>query len=360
LEHFWIAFTHIYGVGAVRIRHLHDYFGSLETAWFADATDLLAAGLPAAAVEDVQKQRRTLHPDQYLDELQKVGAWVVTPIHEDYPELLKEVPNAPAVLYIKGTLMPQDNLSVAVVGTRKASNYGLEMTRRLTEGLAQQGVTIISGLARGIDAIAHQEALKNGSRTIAVLGNGIDKVYPSEHRRLAADIAEHGAVITEFPPGTDPLAGNFPARNRIISGMSLGVLVIEAPEKSGALTTATFAGEQGRDVFAVPGNVTSPNSTGTNKLIQDGVKLVMDATDILNELNMTYQAVETRQVVREVSPDTPLEQQIIDLLVVEPLHVDDISRQCGLSIQDVNVVLTLMELKGLVFQSSPMTYNINS
>jgi DNA processing protein len=200
--------------------------------------------------------------------------------------------------------------------------------------------------------------LKSGGRTLAVLGNGIDVVYPPEHRDLARQIAESGALISEFLPGTRPERGNFPIRNRVISGMTLGTVVVEAPESSGSLQTANLAAEQGREVFAIPGNANSPNARGTNRLIQDGAKLVLSAEDILRELNIQHRNVETRQQVKKVAPSSPLEEQIVQLLARNPLHVDELSRICALSVQEVNTMLVLMELKGLVYQTAPMTYHI--
>ncbi len=360
MRQFWVAFTHVHGVGPARLRHLFSYFGNLKEAWWAEVDDLAAAGLSPSSIDHLLQLRQKLQPEKLLENVHRLGAEVVTLEDENYPRLLRETEGSPAVLYIKGTLLAQDQRAVAVVGTRKASNYGTEMTRRLVSALAQAGVTIVSGLAYGIDVIAHQEALNVGGRTIAVLGCGIDILYPSNHRHLAEKIIENGALLTEFPPGTEPLAGNFPIRNRIISGITLGTLVVEAPEKSGALQTANLAGEQGRDVFAVPGNVTSPNSIGTNQLIQDGAKLVMTADDILKELNLLERSAETRQTVKQLAPENALEAQILRLLQTEALHVDEISRDCQLSIQEINAVLALMELKGLVFQTAPMTYNISS
>lgn len=359
MQQYWVAFTHVHGVGPARLRHLLTYFGDLETAWHADPHDLSEAGLSSDSAQHLFRLRKQIQPDNLLEQVHRLGAWVTTLADDTYPQLLKETEGCPAVLYVKGTWTSQDQLAVAVVGTRKASNYGAEMTRRLVAGMVQAGVTIVSGLAHGIDIAAHQETLKSGGRTIAVLGCGIDVAYPSEHRQEMAKIVEHGAILTEFPPGTQPMPTHFPTRNRIISGLSLGVLVVEAPEKSGALQTASFAGEQGRDVFAVPGNVTSPNSVGTNLLIQDGAKLVMKADDILKELNLLQRSAETRQVVKRLSPETPLEARILDLLSTQTMHVDELSRECQLSIQEINALLALMELKGMVFQTAPMTYNIN-
>jgi DNA processing protein len=224
----------------------------------------------------------------------------------------------------------------------------------LAAGLARHGVTVVSGLARGIDGAAHQGALAGGGRTIAVLGSGIDIIYPAEHRRLAEEIIGHGALVSDYPVGTPPEAANFPPRNRIISGLSRGVVVVEGAEDSGALITADDAMEQGREVFAVPGNILARQSGGTNKLIQQGAKLVTSVEDILEDLNMV-QATQQMEVQAAV-PDNPLEARILTLLSGEPLHIDEISRQVGLPISQVSATLALMELKGMVHQVGSMTY----
>jgi len=253
-------------------------------------------------------------------------------------------------------LMEEDAWAVAVVGTRRSSPYGREVTRRLSAALARSGITIVSGLARGIDGEAHRAALEAGGRTIAVLGCGVDQVYPPEHRKLAAQIIAQGAVVSDYPLGTRPEGGNFPPRNRIISGLSLGVLITEAPVRSGALITANYAAEQGRDVFAVPGPILVRRSAGTNALIQDGAKLVLGPEDILEELNlnMVVEQVEARQVL----PADETEAALLSHLSAEPTHVDEIRQQVGLSIEQVTGTLALMELKGMVRQVGGMNYVI--
>lgn len=358
MQQFWLAFTYVHGVGPIRLRHLRSQFTTLENAWNASSHDLLAAGLPQASVDHHAKLRQELKPERLLEQVAKLHAWVITWEDEQYPPLLREINDAPPVLYGRGTLYPEDQRSLAVVGTRRASIYGKEMTQRLVSGLAAQEITIVSGLAHGIDTYAHQAAIEAGGRTIAVMGCGIDQLYPSDQKVLAAKIVEQGALITEFPPGTKPERGNFPARNRIISGLTLGTLVIEAPDRSGSLMTANLAGEQNRDVFAVPGNATSPNSLGTNRLIQDGAKLVLTMDDILKELNLTQRQLETQRAVQAAAPATPLEAQILQLVTVEPLHVDEVCRRCALSIQEINATMVLMELKGLIIQVAPLTYSV--
>jgi DNA processing protein len=273
-----------------------------------------------------------------------------------YPALLREIALPPPVLYLRGALTPADDWSIAIVGTRRASAYGRQMTERLAGELAAQQITIVSGLARGIDTYAHTAALEAGGRTIAVLGCGPDLVYPPENARLAARIIESGAILTEFAPGTQPEAGNFPARNRLISGLALAVLVTEAPAESGALITTRFAAEQGRDVLAVPGNATARGSYGANRLIQDGARLVLETADVLAELNLHL--VPQQLELRAALPENDAEARLLDLLAAsgDPLHADELCRASGLPIAEVSGTLVMLELKGLVRQLAPMTY----
>jgi DNA processing protein len=355
---FWMAFTRVNGLGPIRIRQLRAQFDRLEDAWFADAGDLRAAGMTDSAVQHLMNLRHKLDPAALLEDVHRLDAWVICMEDETYPPLLREIEDAPVVLYGRGDLLPEDQRAVAMVGTRRASGYGKEMTRQLAGALAHAGVTVISGMAFGIDAEAHLGALDAGGRTIAVLGSGIDVIYPSQHRDLARRITHSGALITELPPGSKPERGNFPLRNRIISGMTLGTVVVEAPESSGSLSTANLAGEQGREVFAVPGNANSPNSRGSNQLIQDGARLVLDVDDILRELDLAHRASATRQAVKHIAPGNAIEASILRHLATEPLHVDELSRVCALTVQEINAALALMELKGLVFQTAPMTYHV--
>jgi DNA processing protein len=310
-------------------------------------------------VAALEQQRGRIEPEAEVERLVRLHIGAVRTIDPAYPRLLQEIPLPPPVLYVRGTLAPADEWALAIVGTRRASPYGKQMTERLAGELARQAITVVSGLARGIDTAAHQAALAAGGRTIAVLGCGPDLVYPPENAKLAVRIVEQGAVITEFPPGTQPEAGNFPARNRLISGLSLGVLVTEAPETSGALITTRFAAEQGRDIFAVPGNVTSRSSVGANRLIQDGAKMVLEVGDILSELNLHLapQQLELLEL-REALPENASEARLLALLDAsdEPGHIDDLCRASGLPVAEVSGTLVMLELKGLVRLVGPMTY----
>ena len=355
---YWIGFNHVAGVGPQRLAALREHFNSLEEAWGADEEALKRAGLDRRTVANLLGARRILNLDALQRALDSLGATALTLEDPDYPTVLKELPDAPPVLYVKGSLTDRDHWAVAIVGTRKASAYGRDMAYQLAGELARAGITIVSGLAVGIDAAAHRGALDAGGRTIAVLPCGIDVVYPPEHGKLARAVANQGALVTEFPPGTPAEAKNFPPRNRIISGLSLGVVVVEAPLKSGALLTADAAAEQGREVFAVPGQTVSAASKGSNRLIQDGAKLVMGVDDILAELNLTRESSQVCADVQQVAPGSDEERIIARHLSDQPLHIDELCRLSGLPIATVSSTLTLMELKGIVRQVGNMQYTL--
>ncbi len=355
---YWLGFNAISGIGPARLRALLQHFGDLADAWKAGEAELRAAGLDRLTVENIITTRPRLDLDRMLADVDRLGASVLTLEDPDYPALLAELPEAPPVLYVKGTLLDQDRWAVAFVGTRRASVYGRDVTYALVTPLVNAGITIVSGLALGIDAVAHRAALEAGGRTIAVLGSGIDVIYPPEHRQLAAEIARHGAVVSIFPPGTRPEGHNFPLRNRVISGLSLGVVVVEAPASSGALLTADAAAEQGRDVFAVPGNINARTSAGTNALIQAGAKLVACAEDIFDELNLTRDAIATRAQIVEIVPDNPTEAALLEALSDAPLHIDELCQRSGLAITEVSSALSLMELKGMVRRLEGMHYTL--
>ncbi len=351
---YWIGFNRVRGIGPARLRALLDYFGTIEAAWTAPSDALREAGLDRRSLANLIQERGKLNLADELDKVARAGVQTLTWEDERYPQRLHTIDDPPPVLYVKGELAPTDDWAVAMVGTRNASNYGREAARTLATDLARAGVTIISGLAVGIDAQAHRSALEAGGRTIAVLGSGLDVIYPHENHRLAQEIVARGALISEYALGTQPEAPNFPPRNRIISGLSRGVVVVEAGERSGALITASYAAEQGRDVFAVPGSIFFRGSVGTNRLIRDGATPVLSAEDILEALNLTSvsQYVEAQMLL----PADETEARLFDLLSSEPMHVDELGRASDLPIAQVSSTLALMELKGLVRHAGGMNY----
>lgn len=354
-QKFWLGFNLVSGIGPAKLRTLLDAFGDVSAAWYASPSLLEQAGLDRRAVRNLQKARRELDLDQALAQVEAAGYTLLSWDSARYPAYLQEIANPPPLLYMHGDLQEIDQWAVAIVGTRRLTSYGRQVTRDLVAGLVSQNVTIVSGLARGIDAIAHKTAVEMGGRTLAVLGSGLDCIYPAENRQLAAAIAAgHGAVLSEYALGVQPDARNFPPRNRIISGLSLGVVVVEAGERSGALITADFAAEQDRDVFAVPGNITSPASRGPNNLIQQGAKLVRRYEDILEELNLNMVAEQT--AVQLALPETTEEIAIFAALSAQPVHIDDVCRHTGYGMNVVSSTLTLMELKGMVQQVGGMNY----
>lgn len=289
-------------------------------------------------------------------------ARLVTLEDPDYPTALKSIALPPPFLIVRGTLGREDALAIAVVGSRRPTPYGLRTAERLAGDLAARGVTVVSGLARGVDTAAHQGAIAAGGRTVAVLGSGVDVAYPPENRSLARDVARAGAVVSQFPMGTAPLPQHFPIRNRVIAGLALGTVVVEAAEKSGALITARFAGELGREVYAVPGNVSSPTSQGANRLIQDGAKLVRDWEDVVAE----WPAV-VRNALRPVAspaadrdgasaPGSPAEARLLPLLGEEPVTIDSVIEESGLAAGEVAASLMALELRGLVRQLPGQRY----
>ncbi len=352
---YWVGFNRVYGVGPAKFRALIDHFGDLETAWQAAPPELKAAGLDRKSIENLLNTRAKIDLDQEIDRVDKAGARTVIWDDADYPPLLKSLPDAPPVLYVKGQLNTADReWTVAIVGTRRATAYGRQVTEMLATDLVHNGITIVSGLARGIDGYAHEAALRAGGRTLGVLACGIDQVYPPEHAKLAARIVEQGALLTEAPCGSPPEGGNFPARNRIISGLSLGTIVVEAAETSGALITSDRALEQGREVFAVPGSIFAKSSLGTHRLLKEGATLVTSAQDVLEALNLKMVAAHSE--ARAVIPEDPTEAKLFVLLSNEPTHIDYLVRECGLPVAQVSSTLALMELKGMIRQIAGMQY----
>ncbi len=343
---FWLAFSHVPGVGYMRITRLLDAFGDLERAWYADAHALRNAGMGPKTVEAILKIRSELDLDQAHARLQQLGIHILTLFSPDYPESLREIQGPPAFLFVLGELQECDRFSVAIVGTRSASSYGTVVAERIAGDLARIGLTIISGLARGIDGICHRAALEANGRTIAVLGSGLDRIYPSEHRRLAQDICQRGALISEYPPGTGPEGHHFPARNRIIAGLSLGVIVIEAAERSGALITANFAAEQGKEVFALPGDIRRKTSEGTNRLIQDGAHPLLDALEVCEILGI--QSWKTAPRTERYKPRDEVQAALLDIIGEESADIDRLYRRTGIPIHEIQAALSMLELDGVI------------
>lgn len=351
---FWLGFNMVKGIGPAKVRRLLEHFGSLQVAWEAAPLELAASGLDRRSLESLLSARNRVQLEQLVERLEKTGVRALTWEMPEYPRNLLNIDAPPPVLFVKGELKPEDDWAVAMVGTRQATPYGREAARELAAGLAANGVTVVSGLARGIDAVAHRAALEAGGRTIAVLGCGVDTIYPPEHHELAQAIQQAGALVSDYALGTPPEAANFPPRNRIISGLAKGVVVVEAGEESGALITTEFALEQSREVFAVPGNITQRASRGPNKLIQNGAKLVQNVNDILEELNLTF--VAERQEARTVLPVDATEQKVLTQLAAGQTHIDELCVQLRLPMAQLSGTLAMMELKGLVRQVGGMNY----
>ncbi len=351
---YWVAFNRVMGIGPVRLRALLDAFGDLEAAWNASEEELRASGLEARPLASLLQAREQMDLDAELAKIEALGCSVITWEDEAYPSRLLEIDAPPPLLYAWGEVTPQDRWAAAVVGTRRPTPYGVAVARDLASVLAAGGVTVVSGLARGVDATAHQAALEAGGRTIAVLGSGLDRVYPPENRRLAEGIAQSGAVVSDYPLGTAPESGNFPPRNRIISGLSMAVVIVEAGEGSGALITADFAVEQGREVFAVPGSVYQRASRGTNLLIRSGARPLVALEDVLEALNL--ESVARQEAVSEALPQDDAEARVLAALTSEPVHVDEVQARCGLPASQVSASLAMLELKGRARQVGGMQY----
>jgi DNA processing protein len=351
---YFVALARIKGIGPVRLRVIQSFFPSASDAWRADQGDLQSTGLDSKSVHAILEARKDFDPEREYARVIESKIDILTWDDLAYPKLLKQIADPPPVLYVRGALKEEDAWAISIVGTRRVTSYGRTVSETLAGELAGNHITVVSGLARGIDGIAHQAAIKAGGRTIAVLGCGVDIVYPSEHRKLSHEIVEHGALVSDYPPGTQPESANFPPRNRIISGLSLGVVVVEAGEPSGALITSDFAAEQGREVFAVPGSILSHASKGTNKLIQKGAKLVTCVADILEELNISM--VTDYITTQEVAPEDDTEKAVLAQLSHEPTLTDDLVNQLNMPTEMVTSTLAIMELKGMVRQANGTSY----
>ncbi|MBA4373261.1 MAG: DNA-protecting protein DprA [Thermodesulfovibrio sp.] len=348
---YWVGLSLVPDIGPILSRRLIAEFGCPSDIFKAQSNELCCVeGLGQEKAGRIKSFKGWDMVDRHLRESEKNKIRVTAYADSGYPAVLREVDAAPVVLYMQGEYRPEDRYAVAVVGSRKHTGYGESVARKFSGELARSGLTIVSGMARGIDTLAHMSALSSGGRTLAVLGSGPDVTYPPENRKLAEMVVEAGAIISEFPPGTLPLKENFPKRNRLISGLSLGVLVVEATASSGSLITANYALEQNREVFAVPGNITSENSGGTNRLIRQGAKPVLETKDILEELAPVLKGF-IRAEQRQAAQLSEKEQKLCECLTGEPKHIDQLSREVQLPVHIVLDMLLSLELKGIVRQS---------
>lgn len=343
-QSYLLGLSLIPGLGNVRIKLLLDHLGSPRQIWEMTDTQLRSLKLPSGVQESFIENRKKIDLAREMSLVITSNAFLITLLDAAYPKLLREIYDAPAVLYVRGKISPTSP-KIGVVGTRLMTTYGHQLTQNLTQGLAAAGVTIVSGLARGVDSLAHRTTLTSGGETIAVLGSGLNKIYPPENKHLAEEIAELGAVISEYPLDLEASRGTFPARNRIISGLSLGVLVTEAGEDSGSLITANQALEQGRHVFSVPGPVNSRQSVGTNSLLKIGATLVTSAQDILDELNM--EGVVATEMV-EIKGANKVEEVLLSTLTSQPTHIDDLSKATKMPPGELGGALTVMVISGKI------------
>lgn len=350
---YWLALHLIPGIGSVFAKRLLDRFKTPRAIFHASYRELMEVeGLGAKAAGEIRRGPPEQAVRKELTLLEQSGARIVTLMDEDYPPRLREIHDPPALLYLKGELTAADQLAVSIVGSRKISPYGKWITEKISRDLVRHGVTIVSGMARGVDSAAHWGAVAGAGRTLAVLGCGVDIVYPPENRHLFSKIVEQGAVLSEFSMGSPPEGGHFPKRNRIISGLSIGVVVVQAGPKSGSLITARYALDQGRDVFAIPGNVGAEGSKGTNQLIKDGAKLVESSEDILEEILPQWEHIKEENAEAEPGRQDLSEEEkvLFEMLGEDPLHIDVMIRESPFEPGKVSSLLLNLELKGLVSQ----------
>lgn len=343
-----LALHSVNGLGPIRLKALIDYFKDPKLAWEAQSKQILGIGIPQTVMDFLVETRKKIDPEKYAENIKNSGISWMTIFDGDYPRLLKEIYDPPHVLFYKGEILPGDEKAVAIVGTRKITAYGKLVTGKFTSGLVDSGMTIVSGLARGVDSEAHRTTIKKKGRTLAVLGGGLNHIFPLENTRLAEEIADgFGAVISEFPPDHPSLPGNFPARNRIISGLSLATLVTEAAEDSGSLITAKLALDQGREIFAVPGPVTSDLSKGPLMLIKQGARLVTEAEEILEELGLE-RIQNSKLRVKDDIKLTDMEKRILECLSSGNKHIDEICRDLKFAAANVSANLIRLEIQGIV------------
>lgn len=351
--HCYLALVLTSGVGPITLASLLDRFESPEAVLKASPNELAEVqGIGVALARRIRSTDGIELAEKVINQCEHASIDILLPHDRRFPRLLRELPDPPSVLYVRGQLKPADGLSVAIVGTRGASHYGRTQAERFGRMLARAGLTIVSGLARGIDAAAHRGAIDGGGRTIAVLSSGVHEIYPPAHQELAEEIIEHGALISEMPPFTRPKKGMFPQRNRLISGLSLGTLVVEAAERSGALITARHAGEQGREVFAIPGLVTSPAARGCHALIRDGAYLTQDPEDVLDQLGPLVEGVRIDEETTVRHPAqlqlNEQEAQVLNAIPLEPADINDVVTRSGLPVSRVLSTLSVLEMRRLI------------
>lgn len=343
-----LALQSINGLGPIRLKNLLDFFEDPKIIWEANSKEILERGIPANVVNNLTDARKSLDPEKYFEETIKSGIKIMTIYDDNYPKLLKEIYDPPLVLFYLGEIPQDDNNAIAIVGTRKITGYGALVTEKFAKELSEAGAVIVSGLARGVDACAHRTVVEAKGKTIAVLGGGLKKIFPPENIALAKRITEgFGAVISEFAPNEPSLPGNFPARNRIIAGISRATLVTEAAEDSGSLITAKLALDLGREVFAIPGPITSDLSKGPSLLIKQGARLVTEPSEILEGLGITRFKNEDLRLKNDMKLSN-IEQEICDSLENESQHVDDLCRSLKLSAAQVSASLIKLEIMGLI------------
>ena len=355
----WIALSLVPGIGPVRFQRLLEVCGGAEAAWQAPDLQLAAAGLERRSIAALQRLRQQTTPVAALERLERLGMRPLTLLDEGYPLALREIADPPPVLFVRGALSAADEPAVALVGTRRATPYGRSVADRLARDLAMAGVSVVSGLARGIDTAAHTASVEAGGRTLAVLGNGLDQVYPPQNTPLARTIVSTGAgaLVSEFGPGVPPDAVNFPRRNRIIAALARVTVIVEAGERSGATITADFALEQGREVMVVPGSIFSPMSHGCHALLKQGASPVTGAQDILEVLGIKEAAAGAGGgVARRLPVLGPVEQDVWDALAYDPRHVDELARAVGRPAGEVAASLVVLELEGMARPVGPMVY----
>lgn len=360
-ERYVLIWLNNLGISNLKIESLRAHYSDLRDIWNTRKETLASLNiLSLDQIERIISTRNNNYLDRLLLKIEEDNINVITIADKNYPKSLNNIYNKPMVIYTKGDYREEDTLSIGIVGSRKATAYGKWACEKFTKELANLGVTIISGLATGIDSVAHKTAIDAGGRTIGVLGNGIDKIYPKNNLNLYKEVAEYGCIMTEFPFGTEPLNYNFPQRNRIISGLSLGIVVIEAKEKSGSLITAHHALEQGKDVFALPGNINSIYSGGTNKLIKDGAKPLLDIDDIIEEIyELQANKVTKKKESLDYSSLSEDEIRIMRIILDGPVHIDTIVLKSGINISNVMSIVTILELKGMIKELSSRLFSAN-